>query len=207
MLTFLFLRKSKGERGVLISLTVHAGAGDVASLTATRERRGRVTSEYSKFRQPLRSLVVRSQRPLSSNNIFKILCALCVLCVRKQNICVVVIYLTQRAQRTRSFNFHTVHAGAGDVASFTTTGERKGRVTSEYSKQLLVSANLCALLSCGASDLSQAITFLKFFALFASSACGKKTSVWLYISRKERRERGVWMLPLNAHRSPLIVHR
>ena len=38
---------------------------------------------------------------------------------------------------------------------------------------------------------SQAITFLKFFATSATSACGNKTSVWwLYVSRKERRERG-----------------
>ena len=56
----------------------------------------------------------------------------------KQNIRVVVIYLTQRAQRTRSFNLPAVHAGAGDVASFTTTGERRGRGANEYSKQLLV---------------------------------------------------------------------
>ena len=125
-----------------------------------------------------------------------------ILCVRKENISVVVICLTQRAQRARivsclSHRIHRihrfslwqeeVHAHAGVVASFTTTRERRGRVTNEYSKQLLVSASLCALLSRGASDPSQAITFLKFFALFASSACGKKTSVWwLYFSRKER---------------------
>ena len=79
-----------------------------------------------------------------------------ILCVRKQNICVVIIYLTQRAQRTRSFNLPAVHAVAGVVASFTTTGERRGRVTNEYSKQLLITASLCALLSCVASDPSNA---------------------------------------------------
>ena len=62
--------------------------------------------------------------------------------------------LTQRAQRTQSYNFHTLHADAGDVASFTTTGERRGRMANEYSKQLLVFANLCALLSRVASDPS-----------------------------------------------------
>ena len=65
-------------------------------------------------------------------------------------------YLTQRAQRAQSFNFHTIHAVAGDVASFTTTGERRDKVTNEYSKQLLVSASLCALLSRVASDPSNA---------------------------------------------------
>ena len=73
---------------------------------------------------------------------------------REQNICVVVIYLTQRAQRTRSFNSPAVHADAGDVASFTTTGERRGGMANEYSKQLLVFDNLCALLSRVASDPS-----------------------------------------------------
>ena len=62
--------------------------------------------------------------------------------------------LTQRAQRTRSFNSPAVHADAGDVASFTTTGERRGGMANEYSKQLLVFANLCALLSRVASDPS-----------------------------------------------------
>ena len=126
-------------------------------------------------------LTQRAQRArrtsLSSNNIFIILCGLCALCVRKENICVVIIYLTQRTQRTRSFISHTVHADAGDVASYTATGERRARMANEYSKQLLISANLCVLLSRVASDLSQAITFLKFFATSAPSACGK-TSVW-----------------------------
>ena len=49
-----------------------------------------------------------------------------------------IIYLTQRAQRAQSFNFHTIHAVAGDVASFTTTGERRGWMTNEYSKQPLL---------------------------------------------------------------------
>ena len=61
-----------------------------------------------------------------------------ILSVRKQNIRMVVICLTQRAQRARSLYFPAIHAVAGDVASFTTTGERRGRVTNEYSKQLLV---------------------------------------------------------------------
>ena len=56
------------------------------------------------------------------------------MCMRKQNIRVMVIYLTQRAQRTRSFNFLTAHADAEVVVSFTTTGERRGEVASEYSK-------------------------------------------------------------------------
>ena len=47
----------------------------------------------------------------------------CEMCVRRLNIRVVVIYLTQRTQRTRSFNSLTAHADAEDVASFTTTGE------------------------------------------------------------------------------------
>ena len=63
--------------------------------------------------------------PSSDSVNSKILCALCDLCVRKENICMVVICLTQRAQRTRSFIFHTVHAGAGVIASFTTTGKRR----------------------------------------------------------------------------------
>ena len=114
---------------------------------------------------------------------------------QEQNICVVVIYITQRAQRAQSFNFLTVHAGAGDVASFTATGEHRDSMTNKYSKQILLFASLCALLSCVASDPSQAITFLKFFALSASSACGNKTSAWwLYISRKERRERGEFLI-------------
>ena len=45
-----------------------------------------------------------------------------------KHLCGGYYYLTQRAQRTRSFNSHTVHAGAGMIASFTTTGElREGR--------------------------------------------------------------------------------
>ena len=62
--------------------------------------------------------------------------------------------LTQRAQRTRSFNSPALHADAGDVASFTTTGESRGGMANEYSKQLLVFANLCELLSRVASDPS-----------------------------------------------------
>ena len=77
-----------------------------------------------------------------------------ILCVRKQNIRVVVIYLTQRAQRARSLYFPAIHAVAGDVASFTTTGERRGRVTNENTIQVLLSASLCALLSRVASDPS-----------------------------------------------------
>ena len=38
---------------------------------------------------------------------------------------VVAICLTQRAQRTQRFNSPTAHAGAGGVASFTATGERR----------------------------------------------------------------------------------
>ena len=141
-------------------------------------------------RSPLSSVSVVGT--LRAASVFDTSLSTLILCVRKENIRMVVIYLTQRPQRTRRFNFHTVHAGAGDVASFTTTGERRDRMTNEYSKQLLVSASLCVLMSCVAGDPSQAITFLKFFAFFASSACGNKTSVWwLYISRKERRERGV----------------
>ncbi|MBO5824860.1 MAG: hypothetical protein J6Q93_07900, partial [Prevotella sp.] len=88
-------------------------------------------------------------------------------------------YLTQRAQRTRSFNLHTVHADAGVVVSFTTTGERRDWMTNEYTIQLLISAYLCDLLSRGASDLSLSqVLFNKFFATFAHSACKKKTSVW-----------------------------
>ena len=85
-------------------------------------------------------------------------------------------YLTQRAQRTRSFNSPAVHADAGDVASFTTTGERRGGMANEYSKQLLVFANLCALLSRVASDPSSDSVNNKIFATSATSACGNKTS-------------------------------
>ena len=42
-----------------------------------------------------------------------------------KNTCVVIIYLTQRAQRARSYNFLAVHADAEVVASFTATGERR----------------------------------------------------------------------------------
>ena len=62
--------------------------------------------------------------------------------------------LTQRAQRTRSFNSPAVHADAGEVASFTTTGERRARMANEYTIQPLISANLCALPSRVASDPS-----------------------------------------------------
>ena len=64
-------RKERRERGVLISLTVHAGAGDVASFTTTGERRGRggQMKQLYQFngvisRSALRSLVAQSQRPL-----------------------------------------------------------------------------------------------------------------------------------------------
>ena len=87
-------------------------------------------------------------------------------------------YLTQRAQRTRSFNSPAVNADAGDVASFTTTGERKGGMANEHSIQLLIYANLCVLLSRGASDHSSDSVNNKIFATFASSACENKTSVW-----------------------------
>ena len=47
---------------------------------------------------------------------------------RKENTRMVIIYLTQRTQRTQSFNFPAVHADEGVVVSFTTTRERRGRV-------------------------------------------------------------------------------
>ena len=62
--------------------------------------------------------------------------------------------LTQRAQRTRSFNSPALHADAGEVASFTTTGERRGRMGNKYTIQPLVSDNLCVLTSRVASDPS-----------------------------------------------------
>ena len=117
---------------------------------------------------------------------------LCDLMSCGKNIRVMIIYLTQRTQRARSFNFHTACADAEEVASFTATGERKGRMANEYTIQPLVSAYLCDLLSCVASDLSSDSVNSKIFALSATSACGKKTSVWwLYVSRKERREHRV----------------
>ena len=100
----------------------------------------------------------------------------------------VVIYLTQRAQRTPRFNFHIAHAGAGEVASFTATGERRDRMTNEYTIQLLISAYLCALLSRRASDLSSDSVINKIFATFASSACGKKHPCGDFISHAKGAE-------------------
>ena len=76
-------------------------------------------------------------------------------------------------------------------------------MANEYSKQLLVSTSLCALLSRVASDLSLSqVLFNKIFAVFAHSACEKKTSVWwLYISRKERRRRTQAITFYNSLRS------
>ena len=108
----------------------------------------------------------------------------------EKNIRMVIIYLTQRAQRTRRFNSHTVHAGAGVVVSFTTTGERRGLMTNEYTIQLLISAYLCALLSCVASDLSSDSVNSKIFATFASSACGKNIRmVAIYLTQRAQRAR------------------
>ena len=89
----------------------------------------------------------------------------------------VIIYLTQRAQRAQSFNFHTAHADAGVVASFTVTGERRARMTEQIYYKPLVSASLCVLMSRVASDLSSDSVINKIFATFAISACEKKTSV------------------------------
>ena len=66
-----------------------------------------MTNEYSiqlLFSANLCVLLSREACDPSSDSVnSKILCDLCDLCVRKQNICVVIIYLTQRAQRTRRF--------------------------------------------------------------------------------------------------------
>ena len=88
------------------------------------------------FTVPPRSPQIVKLSPLIVKRFFVV--SALFLCVRKENICVVIIYLTQRAQRTQSLYFPAIHTGAGDVASFTTTGERRGRMTNEYSKQPLV---------------------------------------------------------------------
>ena len=114
--------------------------------------------------------------------------------MQKENICVVIIYLTQRAQRTRRFNFPTAHAGAGDVASFTTTGERRGRMANEYTIQPLVSANLCALLSCVASDPSSDSVNNKILCDLCVLCVRNKTPVWQLLSHAESAEIIIIML-------------
>ncbi len=71
--TIVFHAKNAESAKFLFTFVFHAGAEGVANFVTTRVRRGRMTIEYSKqllvFCQPLRSLVARSQRPLTSNNI------------------------------------------------------------------------------------------------------------------------------------------
>ena len=111
--------------------------------------------------------------------------------MRKQNIRVVVIYLTQKAQRTQSFNFHTIRAGAGVVASFTTTGERRDWMTNEYTIQLLISAYLCVLMSRGASDHSSDSVNSKILCDLCVLCVRKQNTrmVAIYLTQRAQRAR------------------
>ena len=73
-----------------------------------------------------RYFVVSVVGTLRAASVFDTSLSTLILCVRKQNIRV-VIYLTQRAQRARSLYFPAIHAVAGVDASFTATRERRGR--------------------------------------------------------------------------------
>ena len=117
------------------SPTAHAGAGVVASFTTTRERRGRMTNEYSiQFLQAsLCALLSCGASDLSSNSVkSKSLRSLRALRAKRKHPGGGYYCLTQRAQRTQRFNSLTAHAGAGGVASFTTTGERRGKMANGY---------------------------------------------------------------------------
>ena len=109
----------------------------------------------------------------------------------------VAIYLTQRAQRTRCFNLPAVHAVAGVVASFTTTGERRGRVTNEYSKQpLLFRQPLRPLVARSQRPLQSKCCLIKSLRPLRPLRAKQNIRMVAIISRKERREhregRNIW---------------
>ena len=113
--------------------------------------------------------------------------------MRKEYTCVVIIYLTQRAQRTRRF----ISLPFTLALEMSRVSLRRENAEAEWQTNIRnhkwgphTSATSCR----AEPATSQAIAlYNKIFAIFAPSACEKKTSVWwLYISRKERRGRGVY---------------
>ena len=108
----------------------------------------------------------------------------------------VIICLTQRAQRTRRF----ISLPFTLALEMSRVSLRRENAEAEWQTNIRNNkwGPHTSATSCRAEPAtSQAIAlYNKIFAIFAPSACEKKTSVWwLYISRKERRGRGV-LIPL-----------
>ena len=176
------------------SPTVHASAGVVASIRYDK-RTQRQNGKQIYYTITCTSATSCRAEPATSQAIVlysKSLRSLRALRAKRKHPGGDYYCLTQRAQRTQRYNSPIAHAGAGGVASFTATGERRGRMANIYSIQFLHTSAL----SCRAEPATPLAQVLpnKIFAIFACSACGKKTSGWwLYVSRKERKEgRNIW---------------
>ena len=112
------------------------------------------------------------------------------MCLREQNNRVVVIIISRKERRERGVLIFLPFTLALEMSQVSLRQEyaEAGRQTNIVNNYWFPAASA---LSCRAEPaISPAIAL--YSKIFASSACGNKTSVWwLYIPRKERRERGV----------------